>query len=639
MTRSRSRSLAVILLCAGMAVCGPVDGPGRARAQAPDVVIERGTLSTGDETLDSGEYADVYDFTGTRGEEVVVDLRSDDFDPYLVVVDPHGEQHENDDHEGNSSRSLLRLTLPADGRYAVLVTSYSANETGAYDLTIRTAAGGGSDPDVRVERGTLAAGDETLSTGEYLDAYSFEGSPGTRVVVDLTSNAFDSYLMLVGPGDFQRENDDAGGGVGHSRIEADLTQAGTYQAIVTSYEAGETGDYVLGIERGGVSGGGVSGGAQDDVQSLRPGRPATGTLDDGDSVLDDGEFVDVWSFDARAGDALTVELASDDFDTYLILVSPDGENVGENDDADGRTDRSRITTAAPATGSYQVAVTAYSAGETGRYTVSATTGAATVRDAAPSRRAAPAAAGGVYGVFVGISDYPGDDNDLDYTADDARRARDAIVRGGGMDPDNAIVLTDRDATVANVQAAFRDMGRRVGPDDTFIYFYSGHGDRVRRTSPERSDPDALDETIELYDAAIRDNAMSDLLGLVDARISLVVLDSCFSGGFSKDAISAPGRMGFFSSEEDVTSQVAAKFEAGGYLSRFLIDGVGDRRADRDRDGAISAIELSDYIHERYRSDVDADGSNDYVRRDGPAVGFQRFVADRGSIDPDDVVFR
>ena len=133
--------------------------------------------------------------------------------------------------------------------------------------------------------------------------------------------------------------------------------------------------------------------------------------------------------------------------------------------------------------------------------------------------------------------------------------------------------------------------------------------------------------------------MSDLLGLVEADISLVVLDACFSGGFSKDVISAPGRMGLFSSEEDVTSQVAAKFRAGGYLAQFVFDGVGGRLADADGDGGISAIELSQYIHERYRSDVKSAAPGDYVRTGGPQTGFQHFVADRGSIAPDRVIFR
>ena len=179
---------------------------------------------------------------------------------------------------------------------------------------------------------------------------------------------------------------------------------------------------------------------------------------------------------------------------------------------------------------------------------------------------------------------------------------------------------------------------RVGPDDVFVFFFSGHGNRVDRAGFQQSDPDALDETIELYDGPIRDDEMSDLMGMVNGRISLIVLDACFSGGFSKDVISAPGRMGLFSSEEDVTSSVASKFRAGGFLAQFIADAVGDKLADADGDRQISALELSQYLHERFRADVKSAGPGDYVRTGGPQMGYQHLVVDRGSIGPYDIIF-
>lgn len=467
-----------------------------------------------------------------------------------------------------------------------------------------------------------------------MDEYTFEGRPGERVVVDLSSSDFDTYVMLVGPGEFREENDDWDDtDVGHSVIEADLADAGTYQVLVTSFEAGETGAYALRIDRGEVT----ASVGQRDVQTLELRRPASGSLESGDGELDSGEFRDTWVFNGQAGQSFSVEMSSDDFDPYLILLSPDGDVIDENDDFDGRTDLSRIDATLPQAGRYRVIATSYAVGESGGYGLAlSSTGTSTGRMAAP---AMSGAGGNVYGIFVGISDYGGRASDLSYTADDAVRAADALRRGGGMNANNAIVLTDSEATVDNMRAAFQDMGRRVGPDDTFVFFYSGHGSRVPRDGAERSDPDALDETIELYDDAITDNEMSDLFTLIDAQVSLLILDSCFSGGFSKDVISVPGRMGFFSSEEDVTSQVASKFRAGGYLAQFLFDGVGDRLADADGDNAISAIELSQYIHERYRTDVKSGGVNDFVRTGGPQSGFQHFVADRGSIGPNDIIFR
>jgi hypothetical protein len=148
----------------------------------------------------------------------------------------------------------------------------------------------------------------------------------------------------------------------------------------------------------------------------------------------------------------------------------------------------------------------------------------------------------------------------------------------------------------------------------------------------------LDETLELHDGAITDDEMRDLLDAVPADRTILLLDACFSGGFSKDVISVPGRMGMFSSEEDVTSAVAAKFRAGGYLALFVADGIGEHLADGDGNGELTALELSQYVHERYRADVKS-GTNEFVRTGGPQSGYQHLVVDRGSIGPYDVILR
>jgi hypothetical protein len=244
----------------------------------------------------------------------------------------------------------------------------------------------------------------------------------------------------------------------------------------------------------------------------------------------------------------------------------------------------------------------------------------------------------LYGIFAGISDYPGSDSDLPYTAEDAVRVRDAMLRGGGMRAEDGILLTDAQVTTGGIRDAIQQIANRAGPDDTFVFFYSGHGGRVPRSSPQASDPDGLDETIALYDGSINDDEFSQLLGQVNAGKIILVLDACFSGGFSKDVISVPGRMGLFSSEEDVTSSVAAKFRAGGFLAVFVADAIGDGLADADGDGAINAIELSQYLHERYRADLKSGGAGDFVRTGGPQLGYQHLVVDRGSIRPYEILF-
>ena len=609
------------------------------RATATNVVssssdgsrLESGSLASGDPTLDSGEYYDTYSLSGTAGDFVVIDLRSTDFDPYLMLISPSREHFENDDYEGDARRSQVAMELPESGDYIVGVTSYKADETGAYEVRIDRSAASRAAAGPRVEYGDLAAGDETLESGEYADAHRFEGVPGQRVRLDVSSSDFDTYLMLIDPNGESAENDDAEGLPGHSVVEADITEVGTHLVVVTSYEPDETGSYELSMNFGAASS--ISS-RQRDVVELAVGGSASGRLEPGDRQMDTGEYGDVYVFDGSIGESVNIEMNSSDFDTYLALVTPGGDQI-DNDDYENSSSRSRIDIALRETGRYRIVTTSYKGNETGDYQLQLELKAGA---SVPTTTTAATGTGGqIYGVFAGISDYPGEDNDLAYTAEDAHRVHDALARAG-MRGQDAIILTDEAATIGAVNSAFNALSDRMGPHDTFVFFYSGHGNRIPRSDFQPSDPDAMDETIELYDGPITDDQMSEMLVGINAGTSIVVLDACFSGGFAKDVISVPGRMGLFSSEEDVTSSVAAKFRAGGYLAAFLADAVGDGLADGDDDGGVSALELSQYLHERYRADVKATGSSDYVRTGGPQLGYQHLVVDRGSISPYDVLF-
>lgn len=601
-----------------------------------DARFESGTLASGDRELTSGEYYDAYALSGNAGEHVVIDLRSAEFDPYLILIAPSEEQFENDDYEGDAQRSQLAMELPEDGEYRVVVTSYKPGEEGAYDLRIDRPGAAGA-PGARLEQGTLAAGDDTLRSGEYADAYRFDGRPGQHVRLDVNSGEFDTYLMLIDPNGEHTENDDAEGLVGHSVIEADITEVGTYRVVVTSYKPGEAGAYELTMDFGEAR---PTATRQRDVVAIALGERTTGRLEAGDRQLGTGEYADLYVFEGSAGQSISIEMASSEFDTYVQLTTPDGEKI-DNDDYGGRSD-SRIDLTLRESGRHRILSTSYRADETGTYelALSATAVPEVPVVAAEAGAPPPEAEGRIVGLFVGISDYPAGSEwpDLSYTADDAVRVREALARSG-LRPEDVIVLTDTDATLGNVKGAFQSLAARTGPNDLFVLFYSGHGGRVARPEFQPSDPDALDETIALYDGQISDDEMSAMFASVNAAISLIVLDACFSGGFAKDVISAPGRMGLFSSEEDVTSSVAAKFRAGGYLAAFLADAVGDGLADADDDGGVSAVELSQYLHERYRADVKSGGASEYVRTGGPQLGYQHLVVDRGSISPYQILFQ
>lgn len=103
-------------------------------------VIEEisGRLDPEDEQAIKGEYFDTLTMTVPDGP-FIVELRALGFDGYLRVMSPEGENWRNDDY--GSSSDAYRLSRVEDltgdgGEWQIDVTSYSADETGAYDLRI-----------------------------------------------------------------------------------------------------------------------------------------------------------------------------------------------------------------------------------------------------------------------------------------------------------------------------------------------------------------------------------------------------------------------------------------------------------------------------------------------------------------------
>jgi hypothetical protein len=99
------------------------------------------------------------------------------------------------------------------------------------------------------------------------------------------------------------------------------------------------------------------------------GGTLSGTLAMGDLQLDDGSYVDVYGVNLNAGDMLTVDMTSMEFDTYLVILAPDGQGF-ENDDFNGDLTHSRLSMPAGQTGPYAILATSYEPGATGNYSVS-----------------------------------------------------------------------------------------------------------------------------------------------------------------------------------------------------------------------------------------------------------------------------
>ena len=100
--------------------------------------IERGSLEQGDRVIsDDGSFYDSYPIEGKAGESFNIYLESDEFDAFVALIDANGNiVEQNDDISQEDSNSRIRVTLPEDGIYNVIVNTYDEGGTGKYVLTV-----------------------------------------------------------------------------------------------------------------------------------------------------------------------------------------------------------------------------------------------------------------------------------------------------------------------------------------------------------------------------------------------------------------------------------------------------------------------------------------------------------------------
>jgi uncharacterized caspase-like protein len=137
-----------------------------------------------------------------------------------------------------------------------------------------------------------------------------------------------------------------------------------------------------------------------------------------------------------------------------------------------------------------------------------------------------------YALLVGVADYPGFINDLNYTDDDAIDLGLALLEYANWDRSNGAILLNGMATKANIAQQFRTLGERMTPEDVFLFFFSGHGTNGQDIAP-LDEADGLDEYLCTYDDNLRDDQLGNWLDLLPASQMIVIIDTCYSGGMIK----------------------------------------------------------------------------------------------------------
>ncbi len=333
-----------------------------------------GRLDTADPQLGDDSYFDLYEYRGQPGEAIIVTMRSPDFDAYLQGGPAQGSDLTNDDSDDDGAGGTdarISVTIGSSGVYRVRANSLGAEQTGAYtlDLQSENATSGGGTNVVgagQTVAGRLDTSDPQLADDSHYDTYYYDGSPGERLLITLTSPDFDTFLSWgqgEGAAFATTLTDDDSAGNTNSQLEVTLNESARYVIQANSYGGDETGSYALTVES---LGGGTGG-----YPSIRLGQTVNGRLDDSDPVRSDDTPFELYVYPGQAGEQVLVTMRSGDFDTYLQtgrLVGDRFEAEVSDDDSGGGTD-AQVLTAVGGNGTLAILANAYAAGGAGQFSL------------------------------------------------------------------------------------------------------------------------------------------------------------------------------------------------------------------------------------------------------------------------------
>jgi serine protease Do len=93
-------------------------------------------LKKGDRTFPNNSYFHIYAFEGKAGQQVTIEMDSQEIDSHLYLLLPAKETlvGENDDISTKDFNARLTVTLPENGIYYLLANTFEGGESGSYRL-------------------------------------------------------------------------------------------------------------------------------------------------------------------------------------------------------------------------------------------------------------------------------------------------------------------------------------------------------------------------------------------------------------------------------------------------------------------------------------------------------------------------
>lgn len=229
-----------------------------------------------------------------------------------------------------------------------------------------------------------------------------------------------------------------------------------------------------------------------------------------------------------------------------------------------------------------------------------------------------------YALVIGVSHYlhpaipP-----LRFAAQDAEAMYRFLTAQAGFKPENANLLTEANATLANMWHALDGLVRSSLPEDTVLIYFAGHG--TAEVAGHSREADGLTKYVVPYDgtpgALLSTGFPMDSFEQVFAHLRsqrvVLMLDICWSGAIGGRTFQRVplrgGTLGDHFLERLTSSRGRAVLAAsgvnqncvepedeglrGGLFTHYLLRGMAGE-ADRDRNGIVTVRELHRFVEAR-----------------------------------------
>lgn len=194
-----------------------------------------------------------------------------------------------------------------------------------------------------------------------------------------------------------------------------------------------------------------------------------------------------------------------------------------------------------------------------------------------------------WALLIGINEHLGRVADNVGSRQDAEDLRHHLLDLGWRD-DHILLLTDRQATRANIVDGLRWLADKTDPTSTAVFHYSGHSKKWYGQDVD-GDGEITDEGLwPTDDRFIVDSELVSLLAPVDAASMWISFASCNAAGFADHGLARPGRVLTFSSGEPQKSYEHPAWGNSVWGFWMIEEGMRHRLADADRDGRASVEE-------------------------------------------------